>query len=52
MPGFLVNQLKDCDVKVRNIRIKFLYPTKKQLEELEKHPLFNWLRHKKTTKRK
>lgn len=52
MPGFLVNQLKDCVVKVRNIKIKFLHPTKKQLEELGKHPLFNWLRYKETTKKK
>lgn len=51
MPGFLVNHLKDCVVKVRNIKIKFLHPAKKQLEEFEKHPLFNWLKYKKTTKK-
>lgn len=51
MPGFLVNHLKDCNVKVRNIKIKFLHPTKKQLEEFEKHPLFNWLKYKETTKK-
>ena len=52
MPGFLVNQLKDCDVKVRNIKIKFLRPTKRQLDEFAKHPLYNWLRHVEQMKRK
>jgi len=52
MPGFLVNQLKDCGVKVRNIKIKFLRPTMQQLEEFEKHPLYNWLRYKETLKKK
>jgi len=45
MPGFLVNQIKDCGIKVRNIKIKFLRPTKKQLHEFGKHPLYNWLRY-------
>ena len=52
MPGFLVNQLNDCRVKVRNIKIKFLRPTRKQLEEFTKHPLYNWLRYVEQGKRK
>ena len=52
MPGFLVNQMTDCDVKVRNIKIKFLRPTKTQLDEFTKHPLYNWLRYVERTKRR
>jgi len=52
MPGFLVNQLNDCRVKVRNTKIKFLRPTRKQLEEFTKHPLFNWKKYKESVKRK
>ncbi len=52
MPGFLVNQMTDCDVKVRNIKIKFLRPTKTQLNEFAKHPLYNWLRHVEQSERK
>lgn len=52
MPGFLVNQQKDCVVRVKNIKIRFLRPTKKQFEEFRKHPLFNWLRYKESLRRK
>ncbi|HIA69558.1 TPA: hypothetical protein EYN98_26660 [Candidatus Poribacteria bacterium] len=50
MPGFLVNQLERCVVKVRNIKVRLLRPTKKQLEEFHKHPLYNWLKHVEATK--
>lgn len=30
---------------------KFLCPTKKQLEEFDKHPIFNWLKYKETKKK-
>ena len=45
MPGLLVNQQKDCVIRARNIRVRFLRPTKKQLEEFGKNPLYNWLRY-------
>jgi hypothetical protein len=46
MPGFLINQLEDCVVRVRDIKIRFLNPTRQQIAESQRHPLFNWLRHK------
>ena len=52
MPGFLINQLKHCVVKIRNIKIRLLRPTNKQLEEFHKHPLYNWLRYVESTKRR
>ena len=50
MPGFLVNQLERCVVKVRNIKVRLLRPTKKQLGEFHKHPLYNWLKHVEATR--
>ena len=46
----LANQLERCVVKVRNIKVRLLRPTKKQLEEFHKHPLYNWLKHVEATK--
>ena len=52
MPGLLVNQQKDCVIRARNIRIRFLRPTKKQLEEFGKNPLYNWLRYEEYHRRR
>ena len=52
MPGFLINQQSDCVIRAKNIKIRFLRPTKKQLEEFRRHPLFNWLRYEESLKRK
>lgn len=45
-PGFLVNQQKDAEVRIRNIRIKFLEPTEAQLQEYASDASINWLRYK------
>ncbi|MHC4982842.1 MAG: family 16 glycoside hydrolase [Planctomycetota bacterium] len=45
-PGFLINQQKESEVRIRNIRIRFLEPAEKQLQEYEKDASYNWLRHK------
>ena len=45
-PGFLVNQQEDCEVRIRDIRIKFLEPTKEQLQEYESDASYNWLKCK------
>ena len=52
LPGFLINQQKDCVVRAKNIKIRFLRPTKRQLEEFRRHPLFNWLRYVESLGRK
>ena len=52
MPGLLMNQQKDCVVRARNVRIRFLRPTKKQLEEFGKNPLYNWLRYEESRRRR
>ncbi|HUW85144.1 MAG TPA: family 16 glycoside hydrolase [Phycisphaerae bacterium] len=46
MPGMLVNQLHHTEVRVRNIRIRFLSPTDEQLREYGTDASTNWLRHK------
>jgi hypothetical protein len=44
-PGFLVNQQKNAEIRIRNIAIKFLEPTPEQLDEYEADASINWLRH-------
>lgn len=45
-PGFVVNQLKQSEVRMKNIRIKFLEPTEEQLQEYETDASYNWLKCK------
>jgi len=45
-PGFVVNQQKQSEVRIRNIRIKFLEPTEEQLREYETDASYNWLKCK------
>ncbi|MFH0953500.1 MAG: family 16 glycoside hydrolase [Verrucomicrobiota bacterium] len=52
MPGFLINQQKDCVVRLRNIRIKFLRPTRKQMLELARDAQINWLRYEESQRRR
>jgi len=49
-PGFLINQQKQSEVRIRNIAVKFLDPTDEQLQEYEKDAGYNWLRHKEKQK--
>ena len=49
MPGLLVNQQKDCVVRVRGMKVKLLKPTDEQLEEYERDAVTNWERHKEST---
>jgi 3-keto-disaccharide hydrolase len=49
-PGLLVNQQKHAEVRIRDIRVRFLYPTDDQLQEYESGASINWLRHKERQK--
>ena len=42
MPGFVVKFLKNTEVRMRNIKIRFLAPTAEQLEEYELDASTNW----------
>jgi len=51
-PGFLINQQRQSEVRIRSIRIKFLNPTEEQLQEYDRDATYNWLRHKEKEKQK
>ena len=42
MPGFVVKFLKNTEAKLRNIRVRFLAPTREQLAEYELDATTNW----------
>lgn|GEM_PF-6051192 len=50
MPGFIIKFIRNAEPRIRNVRIKFLSPTPKQLEELKLDALTNWRNYEKSRK--
>ncbi len=46
MPALLVNSNSDAKVRLRNLRIRFLAPTNRQVEEFNIDPATNWENYK------
>lgn len=46
MPGLIVNFNSDAKVRLKNLRIRFLEPTKQQVEEFGTDPKANWENYK------
>jgi len=46
MPGLVVNYNSDAKVRLRNLRIRFLEPTRQQVEEFGTDPKTNWENYK------
>ncbi len=51
MPGFIVKCIRKAEPRIRNVQIRFLAPTPKQLEELELDALTNWRNYEKSQER-
>lgn len=46
MPALLVNSNSDARVRLRNLRIRFLTPTRLQVDEFTTEPATNWENYK------
>ena len=45
MAGFIVKFIKNAEVRLRNLRVRFLSPTSEQIEEYSRDALTNWRNH-------
>ena len=45
MAGFIVKFIKNAEVRLRNLRVRFLSPTAEQFEEYGRDALTNWRNH-------